>query len=492
MDLFKKKSTNGGRDTRNAKPSTPDFTPDPRKARRFFDHAQAVADTRNYDYAIECYVQGLRHDPEAMDKHEALREVALKRKVNNGKPAGMFEKSPIRGKTTLEKMLAAEYLWSKDPLNPTHALAVMENAVASELYEVGHWVGDMVLEANQTAKRPSKQIYIKARDLYAQMEVFDKAVDACRLAVAMDPENPQLVRELHNLEAENTLQRGGYSDDGDFRKGIKDAAKQTRLEQEGAIAATDSVKDQIIERARLAHEANPDDVDAMTKLIRALVNKEEESAENEAIGLLEEGYQRFNQYRFKVQVGDIRMKQFNRRLRQMRKQYKQNPTEALKKQMQDVAREQINYEMEEYTRRVENYPTDMGLRFQLGRRQLMLKQYDEAIGSLQQAKGDPKHRAAAARYLAEAFARKGWLDEAIDTCREGIEVNETDDNQLALELRYLLMDALEAKAKQSNDAEAAKDAASIASQIAQTNINYRDIRDRLEQVRALAAEMKQS
>jgi tetratricopeptide (TPR) repeat protein len=225
VDLFKKKSNNGDGESKNGKPSKPDFTPDPRKARKFFDHAQAVADTRNYDYAIECYVQGLRHDPEAMDKHEALREVALKRKVNNGKPAGMFEKSPVRGKTTLDKMLAAEYLWSKDPLNPTHALAVMENAVASELYEVGHWVGDMVLEANQTAKRPSKQIYIKARDLYAQMEVFDKAVDACRLAVAMDSENPQLVRALRDLEAENTLQRGGYSDEGDFRKGIRDAAQ---------------------------------------------------------------------------------------------------------------------------------------------------------------------------------------------------------------------------------------------------------------------------
>lgn len=491
MVFFKKKTSNGDEEPRNGKAAEPAFKPDPRKARRFFDHAQAVADTRNYDYAIECYIQGLRHDPEALDKHEALREVALKRKVNNGKPAGMFEKSPVRGKSTLEKMLAAEYLWSKDPLNAAHALTVMENAVASELYEVGHWVGDLVLEANQTGKRPNKQIYLKARDLYAQMEVFDKAVEACRLALAMDPENPTLVRELRDLEAENTLQRGGYSDEGDFRKGIKDAAKQTQLEQESAIAATDQVKDEIIERARAAYEANPDDVDALTKLVRALANKEQEESENEAIALLEKGYAKFKQYRFMVQVGDIRMKQFNRRLRQLRKQYEQNPTDALRQQMQNVAREQIAFEMEEYKRRVENYPTDMGLRFQLGRRQLMMKQYDEAIGSLQQAKGDPKHRAAAARYLGEAFARKGWLDEAIDTYREGMEAHGAGDDRLALELRYLLMDALEAKAKASKDAAAAQDAASIASQIAQTNINYRDIRDRLEQVRALAAQLKQ-
>lgn len=497
--MFKKKPDDAGDDgngkdesAKNDKTPEQAFKPDPRKARRFFEHAQAVADTRNYDYAIECYIQGLRHDPEAMDRHEALREVALKRKVSNGKPAGMFEKSPVRGKTALEKMLASEYMWAKDPLNAMHALGVMENAVECELYEVGHWVGDLVLEANQNAKRPSKQIYIKARDLYVRMNVFDKAVEACRRALAMDSQNMVLVREMRNLEAENTLQLGGYEDEGDFQKAVKDSAKQKQLEQEDTIAATDSVKDEIIERARVAYEANLDDVDALVKLVRALVRKEEDASENQAIELLQKGFEKFNQYRFKVQIGDLRIKQYNRQLRLLRRQYEQNPTESLRQRMQEIAREQIAFELEEFTSRVGNYPTDMGLRFQLGRRQLTMKQYDQAIGSLQQAKADPKYRAAASRYLGDAFARKGWTDEAIDTFREGIEAHSSDSDKLALELRYNLMDALEAKARAANDLDVAQDAANIASQIAQTNINYKDIRDRLEKIRDLAAELKQT
>ncbi len=494
--LFKKKSEepgdNGDEQAKADKAPDQSFQADARKARRFFEHAQAVADTRNYDYAIECYVQGLRHDPEAMDKHEALRDVALKRKVGNGKPAGMFEKPPVRGKTALEKMLASEYLWSKDPLNAMHALGVMENAVACELYEVAHWVGNLVLEANQSAKRPSKHIYIKARDLYTQMEVYDKAVEACRLALSMDPQNMALVRELRNLEAENTLQQGGYDNEGDFRKGVRDVAKQTQLNQEDQLAATDRVKDEIVERARAAYQQNPDDVDTFVKLVRALVRKEEDQAENEAISLLEDGYRKFEQYRFKVQIGDIRMKQYARRFRQLRREYEKNPTPKLRDQMKELAAEQLAFELEEYARRVENYPTDMGLRYQLGRRQLLAEQHDDAIASLQQAKGDPKHRAAAARYLGEAFARKGWNDEAIDTFREGIEAHGSNDDKLALELRYHLMDALEARARKSKDPESAQDAANIASQIAQTNINYKDIRDRLEKIRAFASELKQN
>ena len=55
------------------------FKRDARKARRFFEHAETTADARNYDYAIDCYVNGLRHDPDNMAQHEALYEVAKRR-----------------------------------------------------------------------------------------------------------------------------------------------------------------------------------------------------------------------------------------------------------------------------------------------------------------------------------------------------------------------------------------------------------------------------
>ena len=83
---------------------------DGRKARRFFEHAQAVTD---YDYAIECFVNGLRLDPDNQAMHDALREVALKRKLSGGKPAGMAEKFKSGGKGPIDKMMHAEMLWAK-------------------------------------------------------------------------------------------------------------------------------------------------------------------------------------------------------------------------------------------------------------------------------------------------------------------------------------------------------------------------------------------
>ena len=60
------------------------YPTDPRKARSWFERAKAVSDSGQYDYAIQCYLFGLRFEPDALDHHEALLEVALKRKVGGG------------------------------------------------------------------------------------------------------------------------------------------------------------------------------------------------------------------------------------------------------------------------------------------------------------------------------------------------------------------------------------------------------------------------
>src|SRR5262245_38104470 len=60
----------------------------PGKGQAFFDRAKTVADTGNYDYAIEMYIQGLNREPFNVDQHKALREVAMKRRIAGGKSGG--------------------------------------------------------------------------------------------------------------------------------------------------------------------------------------------------------------------------------------------------------------------------------------------------------------------------------------------------------------------------------------------------------------------
>ena len=86
------------------------------KARAFFQRAEEVAATDNFDYAIDMYLEGLRCVPDALeDGHIEIHELALLRSVKGGKKPSMMEKVKyLRGKTALEQMINAEYLFAKD------------------------------------------------------------------------------------------------------------------------------------------------------------------------------------------------------------------------------------------------------------------------------------------------------------------------------------------------------------------------------------------
>ena len=131
-------------------------------------------------------------------------------------------------------------------------------------------------------------------------------------------------------------------------------------------------------------------------------------------------------------------------------------------------------ELVEYSERAANYPTDMSIKYELGRRQLAMGRLDEAIGSLQQARRDARHSVQAATLLGQAFEKKGWLREASETLERVLEGELIEDR--AKEIRYTLGGVYE----KMGEMEKAQDQYS---QVAQMDYNFKDARERLERVR---------
>lgn len=470
---------------------------DPRKARRFFEHAETVAETRNYDYAIECYLNGLRHDPDNMIKHEAMRDIALRRKVSGGKPATLREKMKFSGgKDKISRLLSAEFLWSKDPLNLSRMVDVMEKAVEAEeaepdlhMAELAYWVGNMILEKGETDKQPTKQEFLKLRDLFSRIDAWQQAVEAARAAMQLDPKDDVLADELKDLEAELAMAKGNYTNAA--RDAVRDKEAQEALLQEGTLSKTESAADQIIARRRQEFEEDPQNTEVRLKLVKALVDKDSQETENEAIKLLGEALEQTGQYRHKAMIGDIRIKQLNRDMRRLKAEADAHPKdEKIQAQYKELTRQRIEFELQEYAERSKNYPTDMKWRFELGKRQFMIKQYDEAMANFQQAKSDPKVRPASHAFLGRCYLAKKWNDEAIDTLRAGLEFVPDDTNPLALEMRWYLFVALAQVGAENKSLDHAREAQKVGSQILQTDVNYRNIRDRLEQVRLLVKKLQ--
>ncbi|MCJ7544784.1 MAG: tetratricopeptide repeat protein [Phycisphaerae bacterium] len=135
----------------------------------------------------------------------------------------------------------------------------------------------------------------------------------------------------------------------------------------------------------------------------------------------------------------------------------------------------MEFELEEYGERVVNYPTDLGLKFELGRRQLLAGRYDDAIGSLQQAQRDPHRAVRAVGMLAQAFAKKGWLPEAAKTLEKVLSQQELTEAQ-EMELRYGLGDVLEHLGELGR-------ALDNFSRVAMIDFNYRDVHVRVDNLR---------
>lgn len=446
------------------------------KGSAFFQRAEEIAGTGNWDYAIEVYLQGIAREPENVEQgHQPLRHVALQRKLKGGKPAGMMDKLKHRpSKDPIESLVNAEYLLSKDPGNVGQMMEVLKAAHKAELPDVVNWIGNLVLET-QRAGKPNKGVLLRLTEAFDDVENYQQAVQACQMALQLAPNDQDISAALSELRANWTIQRGRYGQEGDFTKSVKDMERQKDLMASDSMVKGEDYLEKQIEKTRAEYLASPDTPGKINAYVDALLQVESEATENQAIDVLTKAHQDTKAYQFKMRIGEIKMRQGTRRYRAA---VEAGETDRAK----ELARQQLEFELEEYAERAVNYPTDLNIKYELGRRQMLAGQLDEAIASLQQAQRDPRHRARAMTLLGQAFAKKGWTREAADTFQKALEGELSEQREK--ELRYSLAEALE-------EMDRLTEAGEEYSRVAQLDYNYKDVRERIDRIRQKADSSQQ-
>ncbi len=449
------------------------------KAKAFFEKAKKIAQTNNFEYAIDMYLQGLRYSPDALEEgHFPLFELALHRQAHGGKKPTMVERMKhLRGKTPLEQMLNAEYLFVKDPEHLPYTEAMLKAAVEGGYHKTAGWLANLLFQKNNVAERPSAQTYILLKDSYATLGQFDKAVAACQRASQLRPEDKSLVDDFKNLSAELTMARGKYDTDGDFRKAIKDREKQELLQSQDSVIKTDDYRVKAVENARRKIAKNPNLPANIFALADALSGLENDHAENDAISLLENTYKTKNDFSFMQRAGELRMKQLRRKISRAKRTLEANPNDAQHKETFEQLTAQLNTtELEHYKLCVQNYPTNLGIKYEYGLRLFRNKQYNEAIPLFQEAQKDPRRKIKAMNHTGLCFFMKGWVTDAIDVFNNAINSYEIKYDATGKELRYNLARAYE----ENKDAEKALE---IYRKIAQQDFGYKDVSQRVDKLR---------
>lgn len=449
------------------------------KAQVFFEKACKIAETENFDYAIDMYLEGLRHAPEAVEQgHLRLCELALQRQGKGGKKPSVVEKvKRLRGKTPLEQMLNAERLFAKDPGHLPYAEAMLKAAVAGGYAKTADWIANLIFQTNNAADKPSVHTYILLKDSYAALGEYDKALAACQRAHQLKPRDPNLADDFKNLSAELTMARGKYDTEGDFRKSIKDRETQERMQAQQNVVQPESYRLSAVQHARNELKREPNLPKNIFNLAHALAAVQTDEAENEAMRLLENAYKSTRDFSFKQRAGQLMIKQLQRKIRQAKTRLEANPddTEA-KSQLQELTNQFNQFELEHYRLCMENYPTDSQMKYEYAVRLLRNRKYNEAIPLFQEAQKDPRHKIRAMNNIGLCFFLKRWLADAVDVFTRAIDAYEIKEDSIAKELRYNLARAHE----EQGDTQKALE---IYRKLAQIDFGYKDISERVDKLR---------
>jgi len=450
------------------------------KAKAFFDRAAQLAERNNFDYAINMYIEGLRYDPEALEQgHFPLCEIALRRQGEGGKKPSMIDKvKRLGGKTPLEQMLNAEYLFAKDPDHLPYAEAMLKAAVAGGYNKIAHWIANLIFQMNNAAAKPSLQTYILLKDSYKAIGEFDKAVAACQHIVRIKPNDKELADEYKDLSAELTMARGKYETEEDFRKAIKDRESQEKLHAQASVVKTEDYRIKALEDARKKIAQNPDSSTNIFELANALSDMENDKDENDAIALLEHTYEAGIDFSFKQRAGELRIKQLKRKIQQVKSALETNPND----QQTMVEIEKLSAKLEDtelghYKLCTQNYPTNLRVKYEYARHLVRNELYDEAIPLFQQAQKDPRRKIPSMNQIGYCFFKKGWLADAIDVYIKAINSYELKDDATGKELQYNLALAYEEQGQTQK-------ALDVYRKIAQADFTYKDVSQRVDRLRS--------
>ncbi|HEY1717574.1 MAG TPA: tetratricopeptide repeat protein [Verrucomicrobiae bacterium] len=448
-----------------------------RDARMLFTKASEAAQRDNLDYAIALFNQVLEKEPAFFECRKALRAAQFKKAGGGG---GFFKKmmsgassSPqvakakmVLGKNPAGAMAIAEQILNGDPENSAAHRIVVDAATALELPHTA------VLSYETLTKHSPKDrnLAIAFAEALAAAGDVSQGENNRGEKILMDllRENPQdgeLNQALKNLSARKTLDEGGYNalegGKGSFRDILKNKQESISLEQEKRVVKTEDTTARLIGEYEARLQTEPNNL----KLVRSLAELYTQKKQFEqALALYDriKNSEMGNDPSLERAMAETIVRRFDHQIEQLNPFAPDRDAQAAK-----IQAEKLDFQLAECQKRVERYPTDLMIRFEMGQLYFQAGKFSEAIQELQKAQGNPHKRLAAMSLLAQCFARRKMFDLAARTLQNAIKEKVGFDDEKK-DLIYNLGCVLEDMGKKEEAVEQFKI-------IYETDIGYKDV-----------------
>ena len=397
------------------------------KAQNFTNRGRQALETGRYELAVELLTEALSCAPDTLETRRLLRAAQIAKFRQS--PPGFMAKMKcmtMRSKVLalakkgqgVEAMAEAEKLLSINPLDPDNiecAVKAAESAGKPEAAAIS-------VEAAYSCNQNDANLLERIAAYYMAAKRYDKARDAYVKLSQLKPGDQRVLQLLKNAEAQTTMS-SGWSDSvgkkGGFQNLIANKEQAKKLDQANKAMVVGTDAEALIAEKKAQIEKEPGNMNMYRALARIYMQNKRFA---EAVQTLEQA-QTVNSADPELDrmLSTVRAADYEARIEALRQEGKTEEADAL-----EVEKDQFVFD--DLATRVDRYPNDLHLRFELGYQYYIYGDqdpsfYDEAVQHLQLAQKSPKDRLNALYYLAMCFLKKGQRDMAVmqlETARDQI------------------------------------------------------------------------
>ena len=444
----------------------------PRDLRVLYLKGNEAFQRDNFDYAIDLYNQVLLREPALYECRKALRAAQLRKAGSGGgfmKKMWSSASSPplvAKGELALRKdpaeaLAVAEQMLNHDPHSSAAHRLVVKAATALEMPRTAV----LSLEALHRHSPRDKEIAIQFANALAEVGEAQRGEIILADLYRIRPNDSDVAQALKDISARKTLDEWGYEaladGTGSYRDILKDKDQAVSLEQQNRVEKAEDVTERLINEYETRLKTEPNNL----KLVRSLAELcTQKKAFDLALGL----YDRLkssdigNDASLDGAIAETVGRKFDHQISQL-----DSSAADYADKMAQLQAEKQAYQLAECQKRVERFPTDLQIRFEMGQLYFQAGKIGEAIQEFQKAQSNPHRRIAALNLLAQCFAKRHMYDLSARTLQNALKEKLVFDDEKK-DLIYNLGCVLEQMGKKEEAIEQFK-------VIYEVDIGYKDV-----------------
>ena len=395
------------------------------KAQNFTNRGRQALETGKYDLAVDMLMEAVSAAPDVLETRKLLRAAQIANFRKNGGKTGFLAKlgfaaarqkimGLVKKGDGASAMAEAEKLLCQNPLDPDNIEAAVKAAESAG--KADH--AAITIEAAYECSNKDPSLLERVATYYTMAKRWDKVRDAYRKLSELKPGDQRVLAILKNAEAQATM-NAGWTDTvgkkGGFQNLIANKEQAAKLDAANKAVVTGDDAEMLIQEKLKQIEAEPKNMNARRALARLYVQSKRYY---EAIDVLQQA----------IEASGTMDPELDRMLSQTKTQYYDQQIEILRSQGKADEADQLEQEKNQFVfddlaQRVERYPNDLHLRFELGKQYFTYGYYDDALSHLQLAQKSPKDRLWALYYLAMCFLYQGQVDMGVmqlETARDAL------------------------------------------------------------------------